>query len=118
MTVKVSMIHNFTYVIMSIFPCICCKINIISQLLTNCHGTESSLKTDCRSAGQQIHHFLYNAKIHYGVYISTTAELILSQLNAMHTLKFHLFKINFNIILPVIPTPSILIPVEIVGFIN
>jgi hypothetical protein len=62
-----------------------------------------SWKANGSSASLEIPQILWNPKVHYRVHNSLPLAPFLSQINPVHALTSHLFKANFNIIIPSTP---------------
>jgi hypothetical protein len=61
-------------------------------------------EANSRSNDKEIPRLLWKHKVHYGINSSPPMGLILSLMNQIYTLIYHLPKIHFNIILPSTPT--------------
>ena len=59
-----------------------------------------SWEANLSSASQDIPHFLWNLKVHYGIHKLPPPDPILRKINPFHTCPSHLLKIYFNNILP------------------
>jgi hypothetical protein len=58
------------------------------------------------SASCEIHHRLWNLKVHCHVHKALPMVPALSQMDLFHTFLLYFFKIHFNIILPLMPVVS------------
>jgi hypothetical protein len=68
--------------------------NWLSNLVTRSKEHISSLKVTCTQPAKKL------PNINYLIHKSLSLVPILSHMNSMHTLPFHLFNIHFNITLP------------------
>jgi hypothetical protein len=98
------------------------KISVVFRLVTPCSHVDcyqclvvTSYKTQkitieyfltslySPSVSQEIPSLLLNSKVHYHIHWSLQVDNILNQINPVHTFTSYLFKIRFNIVLPMTP---------------
>jgi len=72
---------------------------IRTYLLTYSMEQNTSWETNKFSASQEIHHILWNPKIHYRIHECPPPVPILSHLDPVRIPKFHFLKVHLNIIL-------------------
>jgi len=71
--------------------------------LTNSKEWRHSWEVISCSASQEITNFLWNLNVHYHVHKSPPLDFVVKQMNPVHILKPHFFKVHFNNIFLFIP---------------
>ena len=98
LTYILSQLHTYYYLLTYLLTYL--HTYLLTYLL---HTANSFLRTNHFSASQEIPHILWNLNVHYRIRMCPPPVRILSQIDPVHTRKFHFLKIHFNIILPCMP---------------
>ena len=82
------------------FTGICIQTNKSGWTINNSVWQRNSWKPNSSLASQEIPRISWKPEVHYYIHKSASSVPILGHLNPVHAPPSHLFKINFNIILP------------------